>query len=388
MPYIAEKAQVTYGEELYGSYATPATTRTRSFGLVGKVDVPGPEWDLKEIRAIGAGRDLHQIAVGKQINEGIGMPLVVQDWRWLLYFLGAVADIGTDKSGGGGSTISLAAAIGDTSVTMTDPANYATGDYMQIGTGANAEIRQITVSGSVFTLDEQLRKAHAALSTCNEVEAPFTHTITGGDLMVAGFNLPSATIDIGYPTVGAEDFGLEFLGCMGESCEISCEAEDVVKANMTWVAALVAKITSLEQLTIESTTPYLFSMGDLEWNVTPVARVNSFKLNLTNNGKVKNYIRSTDGQYGYEYIPGKRALAFSAEITPDDATILDDVLAAEERGIEILFTRGTGDTVTLAGTVTPKSMKMNVPESGEIPATIEGTLKTLTVTVVDSIDHY
>jgi len=389
MPFIAEKAQVTYGEEAYGAYGTVATARARSLGLVQTADVPGPENDLIKLYTIGGGRDPIDVIVGAQKNDGLSINMMVQNMRFFAQAMGAVADTGTDSPAGGGSTLNGATIVGATSVILADSTGYVTNDYVQIDVGANAEVRKITnVVSQTLTLDEQLRKPHLTATACNEVIAPFTHTITGGNLMVDGKNQFSQSIEVGYAELGTTDFGLQFLGCMLDSCDLSIEAEKELTAGLTYNCAQVLKTVSLQTVSIATTSPYLYSVGELMWNSSPIARVGSCKLSVVNNGGTKRYIRSTGGRYGFEYIPGKRELKVSGEYIADDATIIDDFIAGTQRVLSLTFTRAASDTMTLTGTLQPGKLTMSVPASGEIPASFEGVLKTLTCTVVDSIDHY
>lgn len=70
--------------------------------------------------------------------------------------------------GGGSTTLSGGTAIGAVSGTLTSAANFATGDLVRIGTGAQAEYRTISLSGSTITVPA-LNLAHAGGETVVEV---------------------------------------------------------------------------------------------------------------------------------------------------------------------------------------------------------------------------
>lgn len=241
---------------------------------------------------------------------------------------------------------------------------------------------------NTLTLDEALRKAHASAVACAEKVAPFTHTITGGNLMVDGKNQFHNTIEVAY-TEGADDVVFQYNGCMLDSAELECEEGDMVKATLNYTAGKASFNNTPETVTISAVAPYLFSQGELTWNAVTVARLKNVKLSINNNGAVKHYIRDTNGRYGYEYLPAKREYKLSAEVVVDDDTILADFTSATERAVVLTFERtASTDTVTFSGTVAPEKMKFDLPESGEVGGSMECVLKSLTVTAIDAVDHY
>lgn len=79
---------------------------------------------------------------------------------------------GVPAAGGGSTTLSAAVSSGVTTVAVTSATNFATGDTVVIGTGADAETRKVTVSGTNFTFAPALSYDHAATDTVVEVTVP------------------------------------------------------------------------------------------------------------------------------------------------------------------------------------------------------------------------
>ena len=84
---------------------------------------------------------------------------------------------GTDVVGGGGSTVSNAAAVGDRYIRAVSVVNYAVGDYIQTVSSdtSNQEIRRIIrIDGTTLYLDFPIGFNHASGASLNEITAPFT----------------------------------------------------------------------------------------------------------------------------------------------------------------------------------------------------------------------
>lgn len=102
---------------------------------------------------------------------------------FLLGLTGRVASIGTD-SGAGGSTLNGATSAGATSIILNDATGYTVGEYIQVGTGLTAEVRQISaIAVNTLTLNVGLLIAHANAEVCNEVTTPVTHTFQPQDTL-------------------------------------------------------------------------------------------------------------------------------------------------------------------------------------------------------------
>lgn len=114
---------------------------------------------------------------------------------WFYYALNNdYASVGT-ATAGASTTTDANAAIGDTIVSVTSETGFAVGEFAQLGTGTTAEVFKIGgVSAGQLDLDadahpQGLRKAHTSGATCDEVIAPFTHTITKGDCLPVGLSI-------------------------------------------------------------------------------------------------------------------------------------------------------------------------------------------------------
>jgi hypothetical protein len=75
-------------------------------------------------------------------------------------------------------TLTLAIAAGDT--TFKSAGAFLLGDYVEVGTGATAEVRKVTIVGTPtngFTVDAAFQYAHANASAIKRVVAPFIRTV-------------------------------------------------------------------------------------------------------------------------------------------------------------------------------------------------------------------
>lgn len=81
----------------------------------------------------------------------------------------AITATGGPAAGGGSTTLSAAVAAGVTTVAVTSATNFATGDTVIIGSGSDAEVRKVTVSGTNFSFTGGLLYDHAVTDTVVEI---------------------------------------------------------------------------------------------------------------------------------------------------------------------------------------------------------------------------
>lgn len=396
MPYIGDNCQLTYGDEAFGSFGVAPTSKARSIGIVRNVDVPAPANEWMKKWAVGAGREMHAAYLGKQLIEGLGVEYDLQYAESLFHVLGAhMSSVGTTPTNG--TTLNGATDIGDTSVTLASGTGYALNDYMQIGSGADAEVRQITdASGTpTFVLNRPLHFAHATALAVNEVVAPFTHTMSPGNMMVDSTVFPSFTLEVGYLDMGP-DMVLQFLGCVGDGFELSLEMDEVVKVSQKYHAAKLTKQTSAEALSIDALDAFEFTEGVVEYNNVELARMTGAKISYANGGSMKHYIRGADSRYAYEYIPDHIEVGCTIDLVVDDAAIfdstslMDDVIdpSTSGRSLKLTLTRGATDYIELTGTLYNESYKAPVPESGEVTGSLVGFLRGFSIEAKDDNGKY
>lgn len=101
--------------------------------------------------------------------------------------------VGT-ATAGADTTLNAAAAKGDTTVSVTSETGFAVGEFAEVGATGSTEVIKIgAVAVNTLTLDTTahpngLRRAHANGVQCEEVIAPFTHTITRGNDLPPGLS--------------------------------------------------------------------------------------------------------------------------------------------------------------------------------------------------------
>ena len=262
---------------------------TTPFGIIDEdVRLPDPEINFFSHRNIGEGPDLAVVAPGARTLAG-SIPVIPQNGKIIAMLLGGIADTGTDQpTAGGGSDLDGATAVNDTTATLTAVTDYSVNDYIQIDTGANAEIRKITaIDLMVLTLDKKLLIAHADEAVCNEVIAPYTHAITGADL------LPSMCVEAAYND-GTNDFLRYFRGVKIGSGRLSAEEEGELKLalDIETAYAQVHATNTKSTLVPVTTAPYIYHQGTCKFFGTTFARVLNWSIDIKRALKSRRYIAS------------------------------------------------------------------------------------------------
>jgi hypothetical protein len=109
--------------------------------------------------------------------------------------------VGTTTAGAT-TTLDAAATRGDLNVSVTSETGFVLGEYAEIGAANDKEVIKIgTVSAGQLDLDTEahplgLRKDHANGVACDEVIAPFTHTIVRGNQLPPGISFLLRFTDI------------------------------------------------------------------------------------------------------------------------------------------------------------------------------------------------
>lgn len=346
--YTGELFRLGYGEQdPAAALETPVvgTTwigKTRPGTLSGfmPTNIHDQKWFSGDGR-LATERALHGVDIGP-----VSWSYEVQNGRYLALLFGTNSDEGTDVGGGGGSDLDGATVAGATTVTLTSVANYAISDYIQIGTGITAEIRQISgIAAQVLTLDFRLRRAHADAEVCNEVTTPVTHTIRVGD----DFPIPH-TLQGSWRFGQTNELSAQLAGCHGQEVTLAQDLDGELVATPTVIGSRPVDVTPPASLATPLTTAsYLFSQAAYTYSSLPaVDGVRSHFTTLRNGGEMKRWSRSTNAEFGAEYVPDQAP--FDHELTKiarrDDGW---DALLARTDPVtgNILYTRGASDTLTI-----------------------------------------
>jgi hypothetical protein len=238
---------------------------------------------------------------------------------------------------------------------------FASGDSIQVGSGATAEVRGVMdVSGTgVHIMPLQINHDNAAKIW--KVSSPFTHTIS------ETVNLNSIAMHVTYyNTDQTVKLMRRFLGGKVGRASIGCREGEYVTMSfddLSFVgfshdqsgepgyAASVADINPV----YPTTEPYLFSYGSLSLNGTVFARVRAFRLEINNQLIPKYYVQqSGQVQLPSEYREGQRQYRMSVDIDIEDGALYKEVLRQGTysniyQGFQTTFTliRGTNDTITI-----------------------------------------
>ena len=344
---------------------------------------------------------------GRQTFSGSLPNLILLNGYPLKYPFGRVATTGTDVGGGGGSTISSATFVGRRNIPVTDRLNYANGDFIQIDTGNNSEVRQI-ISGAgagagTFVLNYPLLIAHASGVVLNEVTSPYTHTI------IEDADLPSMSWHLSMRDTGetaANDFIRRFVGGVCNRATLSANEGELLRFSLDEVqfidlvhnqtrhsgvtgdsstADIMAKSSNmllaplgiggdmphsaglLAAPSYPTTEPYYFSQGNISIFGITFARIRNFRLDINNNTEPRYYIRDL----GTERTPidiqeQRREYTLTATIAMEDSvaasattrTLWKELIlegaytgtgtsALQGFDMTLTFTRGTNDDIVI-----------------------------------------
>ena len=343
---------------------------TRIFGIFESATLPDPEFDFTSKWAYGENskRNWFITHKGKVAFSGSIGDITLLNGMPLYLPIGSLKSVGTDVVGGGGSTLNGAHARGVASITVVSGTDYADDDYIQIGTGDNAEVRQISSGGGTTTLvlNYPLSNDHLTGETCNEVEAPFTHTA------IESVHLKPIQIDTTYvDTDGNSSLQRRYVGCKVSRASITAGQGEIVTFGIDdlqardmrykdkdatdvspWYTSDIVKPT----IDCPTTEPYYFSYGVLTLAGTEFARVTEFKLDISNAVEPKYYVTDDVGSHRvpYELIPGRKEYGLSVSIDIEDASLFLDLLRQGDytsvyKGfqVQLVLTRGANDTITI-----------------------------------------
>lgn len=351
-------------------------------GVWESIELPDPALELEGRYFLGTAskRNFYSAYKGQQSFSGTLSNFELLNGYPLRFPIGSVATTATDKGSGGGSTTAGITYKGQYELDVADATGYGADDYIQIGTGATSEVRKVTrVSSNNIHIDYPVMFEHAAGETCNEVIAPYTHTITE-TVELDGVSWTIKNTDSGETT--ANDWVRRYFG--GKIGQSTLTAEEGGTLRMSWESApfmdmqhnqkdssahspLVSKFSdSIQPVTVEfpTTQPYYFSQGAIKLFGETFARITNFTINVNNNLEPRYFIRNDGSERTPSAIfEGRREYSMTATIVLPDSlaetattrTLFKELLAEGDYGsgmigfdIELVFTRtATTDLMTL-----------------------------------------
>ena len=350
-------------------------------GVWESIEVPDPTMEIEPRYFLGteSKRAFYSAYKGQQSFSGTLSNFELLNGFPLRFPLGTVATTGTD-SGAGGSDVDGAIYAGQYEFDVTSASNYAVNDYIQVGTGATAEVRKIVAgppgSNNIW-VDYPFLFDHADEETCNEVTYPYTHTI------VEAVELPGVSWQVrnrDSSETSTNDWLRRYFG--GKIGQATITAEEGGTLRMSWESAPFMDMNHNQYddtartivnkwdasnlaATVEfpSTQPYYFSQGAITLFGVEFARVTNFTLNINNNLEPRYFIRDDGSDRTPAHIyEGRREYSMTATvvlpdtISPTDTTrtLFKELLSEGDYGsgmagfdIDLVFTRGTNDTITI-----------------------------------------
>jgi len=359
-------------------------------------DLPDPIMRPKKLRAHGVGR---HVADQVDLKWEMHAPLkfIVLDWKFLFFAFGHEYVTGADKASGGASDVDEAngTGIGGKHLDVTSATDYATNDYIQVGTTTQSEVRKITnVATNAITLNKGLRIHHADAETCNEVEAPYTHEIRCAEVS----QLPTFSLCASYDEV--TDQSRIYAGCCVNKLTLRSSTDSLLEAEMDiWAQDVPAvAVTAKPTVTTATTTPYQYHMvdGGISINGTTYAKLNSFELTVNNNLDERYYHNDLSTNKPSEHIAGGVEVELKANITINNMNIWELNRARTEHTVIINFDRTAASdefTITL-DKCRIQQAPHNLPREGPVNVDVvwhphtSGSDEAIAVQVIDSIPYY
>jgi hypothetical protein len=224
---------------------------------------------------------------------------------------------------------------------------------------------------------------------------PFTHTMEG---LTGAVDLPPITLRRGYSFNATNEYAVLVRDAIVDSLELSGAEEDVLQAVLGVKGGKVTHSSTAIQAAgadITNVFPFHNTSGQIDLNGVNVARIRSFRFKLENSGNMGYYYQGTDGDYPYEYVPGKRRYTLEAEVVPiDDSfmTMVDATTPITTANFNIKFIGQTGPERSLeikgdvgGNTGVVKSAPHNIPEEGEIVVPVSYMVNKCQLIALDGI---
>ena len=348
-------------------------------GAWESIEVPDPTMEIEPryFLGVGAKRNYYSAYKGQQSLSGTLSNFELLNGYPLRFPIGTVSTTGAD-SGAGGSTVDGIIYAGQYEFDITSASGYVADDYIQVDVGALAEVRKIVaVSSNNIFVDYPFLLDHADDVACNEVVAPYIHTIT------EAVELPGISWQINNKDsseTATNDWLRRYYG--GKIGQATLTAEEGGTLRMSWESAPFLNMdhnqyddtvqtapgnkfdaTSLA-VTVErpSTEPYYFSQGSISMFGVEFARVANFTININNNLEPRYFISSTAERTPSAIFEGRREYSMTATIVLPDSlastattrTLFKELLAEGDYAagftgfdIDLVFTRGANDTLTI-----------------------------------------
>jgi len=361
-------------------------------GVWETIELPDPAMEIEPRYFLGteSKRNFYTAFKGQQSFSGTLSNFELLNGYPLRFPIGQVASKGsTPGSDVGGSTAAEAVSAGDYFVLLVDATDYADDEYIQIeadGSGKE-EIRKITqidlntesTTQDRIWVDYPFLIAHDVSVACKQVVAPFTHYVTE---TVALSPVTWQVRNRDSSETATNDWLRRYIG--GKIGQATLTAEEGGTLRMSWDSAPFIDIQhnqydssavtapnnkydgGLSAVTVEypGTEPYYFSQGSIQLFGVTFARVTNFTININNNLEPRYFIRNDGSERTpSEIYEGRREYSMTATVVlPDSAvgatdttrTLFKELLTEGDYGsgtagfdIDLVFTRGTSDTITI-----------------------------------------
>lgn len=396
-----ESLGITAGDALvFGSRGKRPTTYNVPLLVKDELHFPNQKNTFEQPRYLGFGQKPAD-SIPMKVDFPGSIPFPVADGRLPFMMFGDEYVTGTDVTGGGGSTLSVAVYAGETVVTLTAVTSYTAGDLVQIGTSTVAEIRKVSAvdtTNKTLTLDYPLRKSHALTTgqyECNEVTKPFTHTLQYLDRGVY-FTLQGG-YDESTPIV------METHGLFSKKLEIKGMDQSYVAGKLD-VEGMTDDVSGTKKTWSDTPVmPYKYDLvvGGISYNGITYAQVIDWTVTCARGLITHRYQTDIWGLKPNGFSTDK--FEMEADITLDVANrnILDLLRAATASGAG--FTVGITasksvyvgaayetHTMTITGTMAQLTEATHTlpPEGATVRVNPKAKLEDITISFVDNIPYY
>jgi len=315
------------------------------------------------------------------------IPFLLADGRLLFTIFGDEYVTGTDVTGGGGSTLNGAIKEGETVFDVAAATNYTVGDYIQVDTTTNSEIRKITaIATNTITVDYPLRKNHATAVACNEVTKPFTHTLQYKD---KGIYWTHQGVYDESPT----PIVYENHGCFSKALEVKVNSGEYVLCNLDYQGMCDSVDGTKQAPSTTLSIPYTYdkTLSGISIDGITYAQVRSMTVRTTRKAESLRYSSSTHGVKPAG--SSTSGIEMSADIVMDiqNNNILTLLRAGTEFTtiLDMVRTASSDEArITLSACTMDEAPHPLTPDGATIKVTVKLGAENLVPRFIDSIPYY
>lgn len=252
------------------------------------------------------------------------------------------------------TTTSAPSAVGATTLTVASISGYTNGSFVQVGTGASAQVVVLsaTPSGSTLTFaNNPLRFPVASSATVTNVVAPFTHTFSLLNSVSGGNGQPQTHTLTHYNGLTGTYKAAQYAYWCASSCAFNMDPEKLFThetKGMSYIqqAATAAPTNAFSTVPVYANWQFAVGIGGPASGGTLVNDVSALSLDIAR--EVKGYWTASGQQAPYSI--GRNALNITGKFTEvaQNANPMAELLNNTQPQLQFKATNGLSGAAILA----------------------------------------